>query len=101
MSIIQYQEASYACHVRDQLELAGCETRIAAVVSRAVGELIDHVARAQDDIRRDIQEAEFHASERKSELIIARRESFDRFIGTTIFVMAAAVVCGVLIAVFR
>jgi hypothetical protein len=87
MSLIQYQQATYASQLRDQLELAGCETRVAAVVSRAVGDLIDHVARAQDD--------------QKNEMSAAKRELFNRFIGITLFVMAAAIVSGVLIALFR
>jgi len=101
MSLIQYQQASYAIQLRDQLELAGCETRVAAIASRAVGELIDHVAHAEDSMRRDIKEKELHASMRSSELTAVKRELFDRFMGVTLFVMTAAIVSGVLIALFR
>ena len=87
MSLIQYQQATYAVQSRDQLELAGCDARVAALVSRAVGELIEHVSHTGSDVRRDIE--------------MRRRDLFDRFIGVTLFVMAAAVVCGVLIALLR
>ena len=87
MSLIQYQQATYAVQLRDQLELAGCDARVAALVSRAVGELIEHVSHAGSDMRRDIE--------------MRRRDLFDRFIGVTLFVMAAAVVSGVLIALLR
>lgn len=104
MSLIQYQQASYASQLRVQLELAGCETRVAAIVSRAIGELIDHVSQAESEMKRDIKEREFHASMRNSELNAVKRELFDRFIGVMLFIMAAAVVSavlGVLIALFR
>ena len=87
MSLIQYQQATYALQLRDQLELAGCDARVAALVSRAVGELIEHVSHAGCDMRRDIE--------------MRRRELFDRFIGVTLLAMAVAVVSGVLIALFR
>ena len=96
MSLIQYQQASYATQFRDQLELAGCETRVAAVMSRVVGELIDHVAQAEDDMRRDIEERERQAAMRSSELSAFKRALFDRAIGVMLFTMAVAVVCGVL-----
>lgn len=102
MSLIQYQQATYASQLRDQLELAGCQARVAALVSRAVGELIDHVARVEDDLERDIKDKDFRASMRRSELSAAKREAFDRFVGATLIVTAVAVACGVaLIALFR
>jgi hypothetical protein len=87
MSLIQHQQATYAIQLRDQLELAGCDARVAALISRAVGELIEHVSHARSDMRRDIE--------------MRRRDLFDRFIGITLLVMAAAVVNGVLIALLR
>ena len=96
MSLIQYQQASYATQFRDQLELAGCETRVAAVMSRVVGELIDHVAQAEADMRRDIEERERRAAMRSSELNAFKRAMFDRAIGVMLLTMAVAVVCGVL-----
>lgn len=87
MSLIQYQQATYAVQLRDQLELAGCDARIAALVSRAVGEVIEHVSHVGSDMRRDIE--------------MRRRDLLDRFIGITVLVMAVAVVSGVLIALFR
>ena len=108
MSLIQYQRASYAGLLRDQLELAGCESRVATVVSRAIGELIDHIASAEADLRRDMQNRELQASMRSSTdrlqgagLSAARREWFDRFVGVSLFVMAVALVSGVLMALFR
>jgi hypothetical protein len=108
MSLIQYQRASYAGLLRDQLELAGCESRVATVVSRAFGELIDHIASAEADLRRDMQNRELQASMQSStarshgaEVSAAKRELFDRFVGVAVFVMAVALVCGVLIALFR
>jgi len=104
MSLIHYQQASYATQFRDQLELAGCEARVAAVMSRVVGELIDHVAQAEDNIRRDIKEKEHQAAMRSSELSAFKRDLFDRSIGVMLFIMAAAVVSGVLgvlITLFR
>jgi hypothetical protein len=41
MSLIQYQQATHAVQLRSQLELAGCQSAVAAIVSRAIGELID------------------------------------------------------------
>ena len=96
MSLIQYQQASYATQLRDQLELAGCEKRVAAIVSRAVGELIDHVTQAEESVRRDIKQKELEASMRGSELSMYKRDLFDRSIGVMLFIMAAAVVSGVL-----
>lgn len=102
MSLIQYQQATYATQLRDQLELAGCQARVAALVSRAIGELIDHVTRVEDDLKREIKDKAFRASMRRSELSAAKREAFDRFIGATLIVIAAAVACGVvLIALSR
>ena len=96
MSLIQYQQATYAGQLRDQLELAGCDARVAALVSRVIGDLIDHVSHAESDLRRDINEAEERASRRASELSAFKRDQFDRFIGVTLFIMAVAVVCGVI-----
>ncbi len=101
MSLIQYQQASYAGRLREQLELAGCETKIATLVARAVGELIDHVSQAEEGMRRDMKEKELQASMRDSSLNAARRDLFDRFVGVTLVVMAAAVASGVLIALLR
>jgi hypothetical protein len=108
MSLIQYQRASYAGLLRDQLERAGCESRVATVVSRAIGELIDHMASAEADLRRDMESRELQASIRRStdrlqgtEVSAARRELFERFVGVALFIMAVALVCGVLIALFR
>jgi hypothetical protein len=96
MSLIQYQQATYAGQLRDQLELAGCDARVAALVSRVIGELIDHVSHAEGDLRRDINEAEARAARRASELSAFKRDQFYRFIGVTLFIMAVAVVCGVI-----
>lgn len=88
MSLIQYQQATYATRLRDQLEMAGCDPRIAAVVSKAIGELIEHVSHAGSDMRRDIE--------------MRKRDQLDRFIGITVLVLGvAAVVSGVLIALFQ
>lgn len=87
MSLIQYQQATYAVQLRDQLELAGCDARVAALLSRAVGEVIEHVSHVGCDMRRDIE--------------MRKRDLLDRFIGVTVLVMAVAIVSGVLIALFR
>ena len=87
MSLIHYQQATYAVQLRDQLELAGCDARVAALVSRAVGELIEHVSHTGSDMRRESE--------------MRKRDLLDRFIGVTVLVMAAAVVSGVLIALLR
>lgn len=104
MSFIHYQQASYATQLRGELERAGCETRVAAVVSRAVGELIDHVTQAEEKVRREIKDKEFQASMRGNELTVYKHDLFDRFVGGTLLVMAIAIVSGVLgvlIALFR
>jgi outer membrane murein-binding lipoprotein Lpp len=101
MSLIQYQQATYVSHLRDQLELAGCESRVAAIVSRAIGDLIDHVASAQCDLQREITTLDIQRSMRASEVSAAKRESLERIVGTTVFVMTVAIVSGVLIALFR
>lgn len=104
MSLIQHQQATYAIQLRTRLEQAGCDTRVAAIAACAVGELIDHVTQAEERVRRDIGEKVFEASMRGNELSQYKRELFDRFVGGTLLVMAAAVVAcvvGVLIAMFR
>jgi hypothetical protein len=108
MSLIQYQRASYAGLLRDQLERAGCESHVATVMSRAIGELIDHMASAEADLRRELQNRELQASIRSStdrlqgtEVSAARRELFERFVAVALLVMAVALVSGVLIALFR
>lgn len=100
MSLIQYQQATYVSHLRDQLELAGCESRVAAIVSRAIGDLIDHVASAQCDLQREITTLDVQRSMRASEVSAAKRERLDRIVGITVFVMTVAIV-SVLIALFR
>jgi hypothetical protein len=101
MSLIQYQQATYAIQLREQLERAGCDARVAALMSRAVGELIDHVSQAESELKRDIKEKVFHASMRMSDVSAFKRDLFDRFVGVTLFVLAVAIVVGVLIALFR
>ena len=94
MSLIQYQRATYAGHLRDQLALAGCDAKVAALVARAVGELIDHVAHAESQVRLEvIAEA--------GEVGAFKRDLFDRFMGVTVLVLVVAAVSGVLIALFR
>lgn len=94
MSLIQYQQATYATQLRDQLELAGCDSRVAALLSRAVGELIDHVSQAETGVTRQIEMRKLDASAFK-------RDLFDRFMGVTVLVLTVAIVSGVLIALFR
>jgi len=101
MRLIQYQQATYAVQLREQLELAGCDPRVAALLSRAVGELLDHVTQAESDIQRKIQEQEFRAARRMSDAKAFRRDAFDRGVGITLLVLAAAMVIGVLMALLR
>ena len=101
MSLIQYQQATYAVQLRDQLEMAGCDTRVAAVFSRAIGDLIDHVSRAECDMRRDIKESERLASMRSSDVNTIKRNLFCSFIGATVLVLTVAVVSAVHIALSR
>lgn len=101
MSLIQYREASYAIQLREQLEVAGCEAKVAAIVSRTVGELIDHLAQALDDLRREAKDKDFEASVRRREIVGARSEVFERLMGITLFVLAVALVVGILVALFR
>ena len=101
MSLIQYREASYAIQLREQLELAGCESKVAAIVSRTVGELIDHLAQALDDLQREAKGKDFDTSLRQREITAARSEVFERLMGITLFVLAVALVVGILVALFR
>jgi hypothetical protein len=101
MSLIRYQQATYAVQLRDQLEMAGCNARVSALVSRAVGELIDHVLQAEVEMRRDIKDRELRASFRTSETNAFKRYFFDRVISVTVLVLTVAIVVGVLIALFR
>ena len=75
MSLIQYQQATYAGQLRDQLELAGCETRVAAIVSRAVGELIDHVSQAETGTRRDMEMRKLDAERPQARPVRSLHES--------------------------
>ncbi|WP_140636929.1 hypothetical protein [Methylibium rhizosphaerae] len=101
MSLIQYREASYAGQLREQLEQAGCESKIAALVSRTVGELIDHVTQAQEDLRREVNNQQFELSMRRREIDVAKGEVLQRLAGITLFVLAASLVVGILVALFR
>ena len=87
MSMIQYREASYALHLREGLEQAGTTARAAALVSQALGDLIDHLDERTDRLRADFQR----------DLAAARREAFDRTVAVTLIVMIVALACGVLI----
>ena len=101
MSLIRYQQATYAVQLRDQLEMAGCNARVSALVSRAVGELIDHVLQAEVEMRRDIKERELRASVRTSEAKAFKRDFFNRVIGVAVLVLTVVIVVGVLIELFR
>ena len=101
MSLIRYQQATYAGQLRDQLDMAGCNARVSAIVSRAVGELIDHVLQAEVEMKRDIKERELRASVRTSEANTFKRDFFDRVIGVAVLVLTVAIVVGVLVALFR
>ncbi|WP_140637258.1 hypothetical protein [Methylibium rhizosphaerae] len=100
MSMIHYRQASYATQLREQLELAGCESKVAAIVSRTVGELIDHLAQALDDLRREAKDKDFETSMRQHEVESARSGVFERLMGITLFVLAVALVVGILVALF-
>lgn len=101
MSMIHYRQASYATQLREQLEMAGCESKVAAIVSRTVGELIDHLTQALDDLRREAKDKDFEASMRQHEIEAARSSVFERLVGITLFVLAVALVAGILVALFR
>jgi hypothetical protein len=101
MSLIRYQQATYAVQLRDQLEMAGCNARVSTLVSRAVGELIDHVLQAEVEMRRDIKERELRASVRTSEAKAFKRDFFNRVIGVAVLVLTVVIVVGVLIELFR
>jgi hypothetical protein len=101
MSLIRYQQATYAVQLRDQLEMAGCNARVSALVSRAVGELIDHVLQAEVEMRRDIKEGELRASVRTSEANALKRDFFDRVIGVAVLDLTVVIVVGVLTELFR
>ena len=104
MSLIRYQQATYAVQLRDQLEMAGCNARVSAIVSRAVGELIDHVLQAEVDMKRDMNEKALHASMRTNKANFKnafKRDFFDWVIGVAMLVLAVSIVVGVLIALFR
>ena len=101
MSLIRYQQATYAVQLRDQLDMAGCNARVSAIVSRAVGELIDHVLQAEVEMQRDIKEKELRASIRTNEANAFKRDFFDRAIGVAVLVLTVAIVVGVLVALFR
>ena len=101
MSLIRYQQATYAVQLRDQLEMAGSNATVSALVSRAVGELIDHVLQAEVEMRRDIKERELRASVRTSEANAFKRDFFDRVIGVAVLVLTVVIVVGVLIELFR
>jgi len=101
MSLIRYQQATYAVQLREQLELAGCDPRVAALLSRAVGELIDHVTQAESDIQRKIQEQEFRTAKCTSDAKTFRRHAFDRGVRITLLLLAATMVIGVLMALLR
>ena len=105
MSLIRYQQAAYAGHLRDQLEMAGCNARVSALVSRAVAELIDLVLQAEVDIKREMKERGMHASIRTDAAASVkhtyRRDFFDWVISIASLVLAVSIVVGVLLALFR
>ena len=101
MSLIRYQQATYAVQLRDQLDMAGCNARVSAIVSRTVGELIDHVLQAEVEMQRDIKDRELRASVRTNEANAFKRDFFDRLIGVAVLVLTVAIVVDVLMALFR
>jgi hypothetical protein len=101
MSPIQYQQASYAIRLRDRLEMAGCDARVATVISNAVGELIDHVSQAESDVRRDIKRTEFGESLRATDIGVARQNRFDHFMAVTLVLLLVSVVSAVVLALLR
>ena len=104
MSLIRYQQATYAVHLRDQLEMAGCTARVSAIVSRAVGELIDHVLQAEVEMKRDMNDKDLYASMRTNDAHrknAFKRDFFDWVIGVAVLVLAVSIVVDVLLALFR
>jgi hypothetical protein len=101
MSLIQYQEATYAMRLREQLELAGCEARVAATVSRAVGELIDHMKRSEVDLQRQMKEIERRTSTTAAGQRGNARDVLDRLVVVTVIVMAVTITAGMLFSMFR
>ena len=104
MSLIRYQQATYAVQLRDQLEMAGCNARVSAIVSRAVGELIDHVLQAEVEMRRDMNEKDLYAFMRTNDANrknAFKRDLFEWVIGVAVLVLAVSIVVGVLLALFR
>jgi hypothetical protein len=101
MSLIQYQQSTYAVQLRSDLERAGCDAPVAALLSRAVGELIDHVRYAESEIRHVITESDLRSSIRSSGRNAVRTDPFDRFMGAILVGLLAAIACGVLVALNR
>ena len=112
MSSIHYNIASYANHLRSSLELTGCAPEMAATLAKAFGELIDHLAYSDEELRREIQHREqqlrFDLERRESEArsqVAAIRTAKDDVTGkaflVVLSVLALALVSGVLIALLR
>lgn len=101
MSMIEYQEATYAITLREQLEIAGCEARVAAIVSRAIGELIDHVKQSEDDTRRELKDLERRSTTHPIERRAASDALLTRAVIFAVIVMAASITAGVLVSILR
>jgi len=96
MSLIQYQQATYAIQLRSQLELAGCEPAVAGIVARAIGELIDHLSQLERDIQRKSSINEY-------DLSLHRRDPLECLIGMGVGIgmLATSIIVGVLISLFH
>lgn len=97
MNLIQFQQATYAVRLRDQLELAGCDTRVAAVISRTVGELVDHVADTERELKRAAIDRDLRASVAAAAL---RPDPVERVIAVFVLTLVAVIAGGILVALF-
>ena len=112
MTSIHYNVASYANQLRTSLEIAGCTSEMAATLAKAFGELIDHQAYSDEELRREIrnreQQLRYDLERRESEAkshAYAIRAAKDDATGNAflvvVSVLVVALVSGVLIALFR
>ena len=74
---------------------------MAAVVSQAVGELIDHVSSVQHDARHDPRQGESLASARTSDATAHKRWPYDVFVGVTVLALVLTIVAGIFILLLR
>lgn len=92
--MIEYYRSTWPFEVREDLRSAGCEEKVAAVVAKALAELVDHVAHEGERIERD-------AASRRLARSHAETDFTGKLLAIGVIVLTLALCAGVLVALYR